>query len=74
MYWDFNYLQRWQSTYDGGYQGRVIDYRNYEYVVSAKNYEERRDITIMEQQSTKVVISDGGFQRNRGWRTTVGSF
>jgi hypothetical protein len=59
-------LQRWQSTYDGGYQGRVIDYRYYEYVVSAKNSEEKRDITIIKQQSNKVVISDGGFQRNRG--------
>jgi hypothetical protein len=41
-------------------------------MASAKNYEERRGITIMKQQSTKVVISDGGFQQNRGLRTTVG--
>jgi hypothetical protein len=27
-------------------------------------------VTIMKQQSTKVVISDGGFQQNRGLRTT----
>jgi hypothetical protein len=50
----------------------VIDYGYHEYVTSAKNYEGRRDITIMKQQSTKVVISDGGFQQNRGLRTTVG--
>jgi hypothetical protein len=44
-------------------------------VVSAKNYEERSNITIIKQQSTKakvVLISDGGFQQNRGLRTTVG--
>jgi hypothetical protein len=35
-------------------------------MVSAKNYEEQSDITMMKQQSTKVVISDEGFQQNRG--------
>jgi hypothetical protein len=29
-------------------------------------------ITIMKQSSTKVVISDEGFQQNRGLRTSVG--
>jgi hypothetical protein len=27
-------------------------------------------VTIMKQHSTKVVISDGGFQQNTGLRTT----
>jgi hypothetical protein len=57
--WDFNYLQRQQSTCDGGYQERVVDYGYHEYMLSAKNYEDN-----LKQQSTKVVISDGGFQRN----------
>jgi hypothetical protein len=40
--------------------------------VSAKNYKERRYITVMKQQSTKVVISDEGFQQNREFRTMEG--